>query len=774
MPARPAELSRKIVWKWCLPALAVVILACASLVAVERSRAASTWPQVIAVEELMRRPSDRERDLLRRTTLRFRFRHPGFTEGWQASKGAEFEQARAGMLDLRTKSASEAVWRYLDMDAESITYLVLSMAVSRGRQAEVRWQPADGPKQVCTATFPLRAGDTLHHYEINLARNPGWRGRIAWLAIRPSDRSARVALSDIELAREYTRIADGDMPSDDAAPVAIGEGTRPAAVAPAPSRLRLRLQVPVGRSRLSVGYGVVPEAWDTCPNGVGFVASLEDGTQRRLFEAFLDPVRRAGDRRWFDHEIDLTAFAGGSVTLVFDTLGSDPAVPAAPADNRRAWAAWSAPLLISHDGGQSRPNVVVLLLDDLRADHLHCYGYPRNTSPNIDRLAAGGVRFADAMSQAAWTPPSVASLFTSLYPHEAAPVQTALDPPADALPLPKILAQAGYTTGVVSSTDFVSPALGFARGVRYFDRTLPDAAACARGVASWLDGHAHQPFFLYVHSFDPHAPFQPPPPFRNLFLSGCRTQNKLALSGDPRPGHGGSEEAWRAFTPQDLAYLVALYDADIAYADAQVANILTALERRGLRDHTLIVVLADHGEELLDHGGLTHGRILYQEVLHVPLIIAFPGGRWQGKVVSDLVRTLDVAPTILAATGTPIPKTMRGRSLLATLDGTWRPQVGIGEWADMTGPWRTATALRLCARQGNQKIIRNPDGRWEVYDLAADPREQRNLAADNPPPPHLVALLEQLQASIAQPVSGAKMAMRPEALEAMRALGYLR
>jgi len=713
------------------------------------------------------------------TVLEFRFKEKGFTEGWEPGQGTQELDVAHGLLRLHSASGGASVIRPVDIEASSVSHLILTMAVTRGDRAEVHWEAAGCEKEKSkrySLAFPVRSGDLLHRYQIALAGQAGWKGRLAWLALRPTNAPAQVAIADIRLVREYPPLAQGAMPSTEAPLVTVGEETRQGIIAPAPSRVRWATQVPPQHPLLRVGYGVLPEAWEKTRDGVGFVVSAQRGTeQRQLFKAFLHPASDSAHRRWFDTEIDLSRFAGRQITLVFDTVGSNPlAGTTAQGNTRYDWAVWSLPQVRSGDSRPQQPNVVIILLDSLRADHLGCYGYWRPTSPNIDRLAAQGVRFTQAMSQTPWTPPSVGSLLTSLYPHEAVPVQTHLDPPPGSATLPEVLARCGYTTGTVSSHDWTRPALGFGRGIRYFLATDDTAEACARGVATWLERHAQQPFFLYVHCFDPHHHYWPPPAFRDRFLAGLRTRNQWVRAGDPLMFSADGQAARKRLSKTELAYLMALYDADIAYADAQVGQMLAALERLGLRRRTLIAVLADHGEEFLEHGGLAHGKTLYQELLHVPLIIAFPENRYRGRVVDQVVRLLDVAPTVLEVAGLPIPQSMRGQSLLATLDGTWVEPPAMGEWADMTGPWQCTRALRLSVRQGNQKVIRNPDGRWEAYDLALDPEEQHNLVKRNEPPAGPPALIEQFRASIAQPLTGARKAMHPEALETMRALGYLR
>jgi len=761
-------------WKvWAVAALVVTAVAAAAI-AERHQRKWEHWPNTMVTSEVVRAYSGHERGILRQTIIEFPFRYDGFTEGWQANKAVAEPAVRRGMFAFRARSGAASIVRPLDVEASDVTDLSIAMAVSRGRRGEVRWEvEGGGPPKEYSLSFPVHAGDLVRRYDFNLAAQPGWRGRIRRLSIRPSDRTARVAVSDVCLTREYLPMAEGTMTTEQGPPVQVAEETRPAIIAPAPTRLRWVVEVSARPSALSVGYAVLPDAWTKSRDGVGFVIAAEDrGKRRDLFTAFLNPGAKREDRRWFDAEIDLTPFAGRQVTFVFDTLGGVPGD--AQADTRYDWAVWSAPRIRPRATRSQRPNVIIVVLDSLRADHVACYGYPLGTTPNLDRLASEGVRFAQAQSQAPWTPASMASMFTSLYPHEAAPVQVSMEPPPGSPTLAETLARAGYTTGVVSSHLFISPNLGHARGVHYFLSTKDTAEACAQGVATWLERHAQEPFFLYVHCYDPHHDYQPPMRLRERFLGALQTRNVYVRKGDPTMHNQGVFGGWKTLTQEDVDYLRALYDADIAYADEQTGRMLADLARLGLRQRTLMIVTADHGEEFMEHGGMAHGRILYQQVLHVPLIMAFPGNRWRGTVVPGLVRLLDVAPTVLAVAGVPVPQGMRGRSLLGALQEKWVEQPAVAEWAEMTGPWHCAKALKLMVREGNRKFIRNSDGRWETYDVGADPAEQHNLTVDNKPPAAVAEMIEQLRKSVSEPVGGARSAMRPEALEAMKALGYIR
>ena len=758
--------------RWWIGGAIVLAVVVAGGLLLHRRRAAAPWPRGIGPDAATRQSCAEHDGNMRREFLHFRFGLAERMEGWEVGEDAQRLGVDAGCLLLRTKSRMARIFRPLDIQADEVSHLSLVMAVSRGRLAELRWQVAGRKEgEEYWLEFPVRSDGFLHYYEVRLADNPGWRGRVAWVALRPSDRPARVAVGDLQLVQECRPVADGTMRAT-RLPVTVGQESRPGVIAPAPSRLRWVATVPSAPSVMHIGYAVASEAWEKKSDGVGFVVSAEEGgRQRALLSAFLRPSAEPGQRRWWDQEIDMRPFAGGAVTLVFETVGGDPGASASASDTAYDWAVWSLPRIGVRTGRMDRPNVVILLLDALRADHVGCYGYSVPTSPNIDGLAAQGIRFGNAMSQSSWTSPSVASLFTSLYPHEAAPAQNVLDPPPGAVTMAEVLGAAGYSTGMVSSSQYlIVPSLGYGRGAHQFLTTGLDAADCAQGVTTWLDRYAREPFFLYVHCWDPHDPYDPPSPFREPFVRDLHTDLRWVREGQVG---GTRRNPEKEVTEEDVAYLRGLYDGNIAYADHYVGKIVRELERRGLRRRTIIIVTADHGEEFMEHGGLRHARTLYQEVLHVPLVIVFPDGRGGGQVVKQAVRLLDVAPTVLDFAGATVPGNMRGKSLRAALQGTWVEEPCVAELAELFGEWSERKGVRLSWRQGNQKLITWADGRWEAYDLAADPREQRPLR-DNQPPAAAAEALARLRESIRGSVSPARKAMNPEALEAMRTLGYVR
>ena len=412
-----------------------------------------------------------------------------------------------------------------------------------------------------------------------------------------------------------------------------------------------------------------------------------------------------------------------------------------------------------------RPNVVLIVVDTLRADHLACYGYERDTSPRLDQLAAEGLRFERAFSQAPWTTPSVASLLTSLYPTEIG-VGSECSVLADELTLlPEILARQGYRTGAVISHTFCSERWNFDQGFDWFDQSniaghatvsSPGVTARALEFADWA-GSA--PFFLWLHYFDPHFYYVEHPEHA---FGGSQ-----GYAGPIRTGLEFARllEMRSELTAEDLAELRRLYDSEIAFTDGWIGELFDGLCARGLWERTLVIVTGDHGEEFGDHGDIGHARTLYQELVNVPLIVKLPraaAGPPAGTSIAESVALLDVFPTVLELTGARWDGPLQGRSLLRARDPA---RVLVSETA------RSGGVQSLVS--GDYKLIRRLDGDLRaLYHLGQDPRELRDLTASHPrEAERLGEALEAWERSTRRGAA-AEIELTSEELDQLRALGY--
>src|SRR6185437_2994681 len=352
-------------------------------------------------------------------------------------------------------------------------------------------------------------------------------------------------------------------------------------------------------------------------------------------------------------------------------------------------------------------------------------------TPSIDGLAKDGVRFASAFTPVPVTNSSHASILTGLYPSSHGVTDFGVALSASHVTWATLLHQRGYNTAafigaVVLDSRTLAP--GFDQGLDYYDNFPPHAGKGHWGVEErrgmevvqhaekWLDQpHSQQsltplaaaPVFAWVHLYDPHDPYEPPPPYSQVYRDH-------------------------------------LYDGEIAYADHALGDFLAYLRRRGWYDNSLIVVVGDHGEGLGEHQEQTHGIFLYDATLHVPLIIKLPQEREAGKVISAQIRTIDILPTVLGLLGVNAGEHMDGTSLQPLLAGVGQPS-GRPLFGETDYPLHFGWAALRCVRDGQDKLIQTP--RPEYYDLGSDPRELHNLyASAGPQQQKLQALLSQHQA----------------------------
>lgn len=326
-------------------------------------------------------------------------------------------------------------------------------------------------------------------------------------------------------------------------------------------------------------------------------------------------------------------------------------------------------------GAEDRPlNVLIIGVDTLRPDHLGCYGYRRNTSPAIDRLAGEGILFENVVSQSPWTLPSFATVFTSLYPSQHG-ATSAVNGMRTAFPtMGTILKERGYATGAIVNATVLRPEYGVNRGFDYYDPT-PLEGRIADGTTldalRWIDLNSHKPFFLFAHYFDPHEPYAPPAPYDTLYRGEYqgRIGNTFVLH-EHLPGVVGTRfDDLRTLTAGDWGRIEALYDGEIAFTDVAIDSLIRGIRDRGLDENTLIVFLSDHGEEFFEHEGFGHGHALFNEVIRVPLIVSLPGRLPQGRRISRQVRLVDVMPTVLDLLDIEVESRCEGVSLVPLLEG---------------------------------------------------------------------------------------------------------
>jgi len=431
------------------------------------------------------------------------------------------------------------------------------------------------------------------------------------------------------------------------------------------------------------------------------------------------------------------------------------------------------------------PNVLLISIDSLRRDHVHCYGYPRQTSPTIDKAAREGVRFETAVSPTSWTLPAHLTLLTSLPPEQHGVIEIDKRLGDDTTSLAQVLWRVGYATAGFVSGPLMHAEYGFARGFdHYDDYTVARSShwASHQGVTSprlvqlvrdWLEAwHAQgrsRPFFVFLHMWDVHYDYTPPPPYDTMFDPDYR--GTISVENYRR-----NTQIHKHMDPRDLEHVIALYDGEIRFTDLHIGRLLDFLTGLGVLDDTITVITADHGDEFFEHGNKGHRRALYDETIVVPLVIRFPKKVPAGKVVRRQVRLADVAPTVLALAGLDPPAdygTAKPKGPHAERDLT--PFLG----ADAADPFPELVAFGdlhgtlASIRTDAFKLIANDTG-FELYDLAADPGERRDLAGRSAVEKTLAHALAQWRQEARQEM---RQAQRTELSwsqkERLRSLGYL-
>ncbi len=495
--------------------------------------------------------------------------------------------------------------------------------------------------------------------------------------------------------------------------VSVGKGAALPSPLPAVAAQANKLTIQKG---LTLGYAL------KVPPGARLEAELQ-GSGARLSVRAVDDASSTLALGSFGEgklAVDLAALAGKTVRL--DLVAERdlsllaprvlaPSQPAAPA---------AAPV----------KNVLIYLIDTLRADHLKPFNpNTRVKTPALEQLVAMGTTlFGSAHTQENWTKPSVATLLSSLLPWEHHATTTEAVVPASVELLPERLQRVGFYTGAFIANGYVSDKFGFKQGFSSYRNYIREgrysrAEFLAADVVEWLDKRPQdKPFMLYVHAIDPHVPYKPTGQFMSVY--------------DPLPYDGvvnfsGDNELLEKIkigkiklNARDKVHLEALYDSEISYHDLHFRTMLAALDKRGLSGNTMIVVVADHGEEFWDHGSVGHGHSVYEELLRIPMLIRVPGVTLKPARVESSSGLVDIVPTVLEALGQGLPEGLSGRSLMPELRAQYAdaPPVAIAGFMD---GWRTAVVSDL-------KLIQRTEKRYMLHDLGQDPHEQTDLAEKRP------------------------------------------
>jgi arylsulfatase A-like enzyme len=613
---------------------------------------------------------------------------------------------------------------------------------------------------------------------LKAAAGNGVEGRVAWstpvvsaVAAEPADVVLRrVVVRDLMGATSppidlgtfigYGRVLQGSPARVGQGRIALAEGPHARAAPADASRLHVSVDVPESAS-LELGAEVLRRSGAPQDHSrpVVFTARVDGAT---VLSISVDPRSAPAT---FSRFVPLHCRVGAKVTVDLETSVADGKTLAWWT---KAWLLQTRPVArrVHGDGA----NLLLVVVDTLRADHLGLYGSVRPTSPNLDRFAAGATIFERAMSSSSWTQPAVATLLTGLSPMEHA-VTGGVALPADIETLAESMQARGLTTAALSANPIVGAREGFHRGFETFLQ-LPWARALTLNQAfeEWLGAKDDRPWFAYLHYIDPHDPYNAPSPLGDVFIGNLRSvvhDKPIELLHARNFGRADVP-----LTDQDLELLRTRYDGEIHYWDNALGELLRALAKRGDLERTVVIVMADHGEEFLDHGKLFHGFHLYEESVRVPLVIRarglLPPGRQQN--VFETSRVKDLAERFVDG------KEVRLGGAVVDLDSA--PSAGHDlAFAHTNLAFTTDTAhyrSLACATDARWKyILRLDDGNAELYDLARDPAEREDRVRSEP------ALRERYHGALLDWLAKNKRRsdrnwIEPGMIERLRALGYVR
>lgn len=685
-----------------------------------------------------------------RTEWRF---ETGSDPEWQAGPGVSELRVDGDVLTGRSTTGVPIVHveRQSGLDDPDVLHQVIVRArVSEGSNLTVTFSSSETlnlERSAATAdsfpwplSTPLLTGDAMQTYTINAgsaARASFQASKMRHVLLRPTDvEGATFAIEFVRLVFRKEHLAD--------IPAGVGwqglsEVYRETIVARAPEQARFDLSLPP-RPMLDLAVGTVEDSPVTFRVALGDDVVLEHTVST--------------PHQWEPVPVDLDAHAGEQVELSLSLESEKPG----------AVGFWGTPTIRNRgDATAGAPRgVIMVLVDTLRKDHLDAYGYHRETAPNLTRIASEGTLFSDAIAQGAWTKVSVPSMLSSTYPSSNGIFEMNHKLPSSAQTLAEAFREAGYATWAGSANGFSGKGTNLHQGVEVLHESgsfvgseWTDHRKSARVITDqllpWLETHSDVPFFAFFHTIDPHSPYEPYEPYDTLWGSQNGKEEHQArvdkvlpfiksgfMKNMGLPLASELEEAGvdaEAFVGQEIDW----YDGSIRVADDEFQRIIDELEELGIADDTLIVFLSDHGEEFLDHGGHFHEENVYGEMINVPLVLRWPGGVPEGRIIDETVQLLDVAPTILELAKIAKPESMQGQSLapLLATDGRWSPRPAISEWTRRTDQRDQEMVDAFSIIVDGYKLIHNverPDGfpEYELYDHREDPLDQNDIASEHP------------------------------------------
>jgi len=554
--------------------------------------------------------------------------------------------------------------------------------------------------------------------------------------------------------------------------------------------------VPIYKNaRLSFGIGINEPAWDKDGDGVLFEVILTDEKSKKhvIHSRYIDPKNNPEDRKWFDEMVGLESFEGKKVSFTFKTSAGQK--------NNDAfdWAGWSEPRLNAEKivklKGKKPSNIILISIDTLRPDRLGCYGHKMETSPFIDKLAGRGVLFKNAIAQSPWTLPSHMSILTSLYPSvHLANSKKNNKLSEEKVCLAEILKKEGYYTAAFVDGGWLRHKFGFNQGFDIYDDEGGRIARINKKVMKFLEENFQKKFFLFMHVYDVHGPYEPPPPYNEMFYKGNKDDpNNHSMDFIKSIGY----HKYQKFDNiTDINYVKSLYAGEIRYVDNELGKLFAKMGELEIFDNTLLVFLSDHGESLFEHHVyIGHGIFLFDNEVKIPLIIKPPKGNYRKRVIYNQVESIDVMPTILDLLDLPANKEAQGKSLVKFMKNqkvASKDNFAFGESSNTggtgfvrTNKWKFISKMKINLNELVQGL--KPSNKInltkyiideeQLYDLENDPQERNNLIKKEPEVAKKLKdrliKWEEDNKKIASRMEKHKIELTDEEKEQLKALGYV-
>lgn len=642
------------------------------------------------------------------TASRFKYTLGNWKTGWggdESQNGATFSQV-----------VQPAARVYFPLDQAGPVTLRFRAKPERSRNMMVFLNNRSLP------SVQLQAGSDFREYDVTVPAEATRVGDnhllLRFTGFTAAPNAAAISMDSLRVIPGATPPAPGAQYSAPAlseivTEMQVGNMQRRSIAVRAPTTLSYYVEVPRGGS---IGFGVGANGQVRATAKV--VVTPNGGQPTEVFSSAVST------EEWTDRVVSLEQFAGQVVRLDLRVEGT----------GGTGRVGWSTPtLLVPPPADRPAPNraknVIVLLIDTLRADRTQPHN-PRTRvqTPALLELGTQGAVFDACQTVENWTKPSVASLLTGMWPAGHGAKEQSSRLPDGAHLLSEVFRENGFATGAFIANGYVGARFGFNQGwdryVNFITENRPTTAEnLFDSAAEWVQQNRDRRFFLYVHTIDPHVPYSPPDRFLRMY--DAREYTGIVdprRTGDQLLGAKANPPTV-VFDARDRERLEALYDGEISYHDHHLAQFLRQLREWNLLDETLIVVTSDHGEEFNDHGSYGHGHSLYQELLHVPLIMRYPGGIQAGTRITDSVGIVDVAATVLESAQVPVHRENEGRSLMPYLRGH-APSGPAVAFSDFLHDQRAVRAGRWKLRMRGLRA--------DLFDLQADPNERRNVATDNP------------------------------------------